>query len=601
VKSSKAPAGQNRDRAYWEPPRAGIARLEGHVEEISLDEQASAPPNRRSGRIRALLEDRRAQAGLLGLCVVLIVGLLTVGPLATASSATPSPSPADSAAASDGVPGALDTTAPASAELSPSIESPGAQPTWSPIAIWTWPPTPKPTPVSGPSYSTKGWPIELEDNGIYVSNTELSPDGTLFVDGFPGFDRLGHARSGWLAADGSHVVPEVFGSDGTSYGIAYSDDQNNLDAPDHLYAFDSSGKVRAGWPVEIEGGATIDAGPSGIVYVFENDYAGLTTVTVYSPQAKKVAGWSFADEGGDCGEIIRPDGTLYFEYGPSGAGSDCAIRVFGPTGALLSPAPVRGWNGIEQAPDGSIVAWGYDLQPYAANTIAQTRVALIGTDGLPAAGWPVTIEGGASKPSFGADGTMYMTVLGLGTEPSRIVAIDPTGAPRAGWPVALPTGYGPMLDDENDPLPPVIGDNGTVYAAAVDRNLMGYVTAFDSTGATVPGWPYQLPQAFGPFDDGSQAPPPNPGPVFVRGASGAGLLYVVLDDRVVALQADGTVAPGWPYVLPGGYADATWATVMGTPDGGLVAMAGVPPADPDVDASGLMVAFRWTSAGTAPR
>jgi hypothetical protein len=601
VKSSKAPAGQNRDRAYWEPPRAGIARLEGHVEEIAPGEQLPTPTTGRGGRLRSVLEDRRAQLGLGALCVILIAGLLTLGPLATSSSATPSPSATE-------VP-SVPVAAASPGESASASAEPSASPTYSP-SPYVWYMTPSPganatlAPTPNPnllSFSTRGWPIELEDTGISSYDSVVGPDGTLFVYGFPGFDKAGHARSGWLARDGSHAQPYVFGTDGTTYAVEYSDDQTSFDVPDHLYAFDTSGKLRSGWPIEIASGATLDAGPSGSVYVFEYEDLS-TTVTVYSPQAKKLASWSFGDMGTDCGEVVKPDGSLYFEYSPSDSATDCAIRVFTATGTSTAAAPARGWNGIEMSPDGLVVAWGYDMQPYSTSIVARTRIAVIGTDGLPVAGWPVTIEGGASKPAFGADGTLYVTVLGLGTAPSRIMAIDATGTAVPGWPVALPAGYGPMIDSDYHPLPPVPGDNGMVYAAAVDRDQMGYVTAFDATGATLPGWPYELPQAFGEFDDGGQIPLSNPGPLFVRPASASGLLYLILDDRVVALRADGTVAPGWPYVLPASYTDGRWVTAAPMPDGGLMAIiGGISAADAGDEAATICVAFRWTPSGTMPR
>jgi hypothetical protein len=239
--------------------------------------------------------------------------------------------------------------------------------------------------------------------------------------------------------------------------------------------------------------------------------------------------------------------------------------------------------------------------------IARTRVAIIGTDGRPAAGWPVTIDSEASRPAFGSGGAILMTVLGLGSSPSTVVAYDRTGAPVPGsWPVSLPAGYGPIVDADGSPLPPVPGLDGAVYVAAVDRGLMGSVLGLDAAGQALPGWPYKLPQAFSDGSDYidrgvmSTGGDENPGPMFARVGDG-GVLYLLLAHRVVALRADGQTAAGWPIKLPAAYAGATPVWAYATPDGGLVAFAILETDSPDGTLLQQWIAFRWTAGGAVPK
>jgi hypothetical protein len=604
VRSHKAPAGQNRDRAYWEP--AGrIARIEGHIEEIGQDSSAEAKPLSRLDRAREVVRDWRAQGLLVLGCLALIVGMVTVGPFGRQSGAPanpPSPPQSSTAVASGAEPSATD-------ELPSPSPSAGASYTmapWTPWPVATETPWQTQEPEPEPSFSTGGWPIQLEISTVRDATplSVVGPDGTWFVEGYPAFDKVGHARSGWTTPDGIHVVPDAFGADGTAYALVQPDEfDSDVDQVDLVYAFDSVGRIRSGWPakVDVADDWQLVPGPGGKLWVLQSTVGTSVSVTILGPQGQKLASWSFAAPGSDCGQVLTADGTLYYGYGPAFEADDCAIRVFNATGTLLSKAPTRDWNGLELAPDGSVVAWGYDLQPYASRTVAQTRIAVIGTDGQAAAGWPITITGGASRPAFGADGTMYVTVLGMGTSPSTLLALDPSGAAKPGWPIQLPAGFGPMMDDAGDPLPPVPGDNGVVYAPAVDRQDMGFVEAFDASGALLPGWPYKLPQAFATFaTDADGFGDLNPGPMFVRAPSGSGLLYLVLDDRIVALDADGQPASGWPYVLSGQYADSQWVLCLPAPDGGLIAVATTSGTDSEGYPTDGWVAFRFTPAGKLP-
>lgn len=577
VKSGKRNNAQDRDRAYWEPPRAALGRIEGRIEEIGSDEpgpEPGPPPTRRQRLGRALWGRRSSLAVGLGVIAVLIAVVVMPGSHSQPA-ATPTTSPSEIAGVMESPsPDPFSSTSPTP---SPTVsQTPMAiwtapestsGPVWTePPAIWIAPsePTPSPTPPV-----TNGWPVAIGDSPDQVV---AGPDGTVYTSGWA-LNAAGHARNGWLQLpSGEYRVPVAFGSDGTIYVASdgYADDGNILTV---LSAFAADGKLRAGWPVSFLPQPYFEPGPSGTLFVFSNVNDKIT-VSVLNSAGKTTATWTIGSApSGSCGHVIRPDGTLFYALLASLSGQDCTVQVYSSTGKRLSKSPGRGWNGLTMAPDGTVVAVGYDLEPYSRYLVAQTRLAVMGTDGQPAAGWPVALEGTASWPSFGQDGSIYVAQGGLGTSPSKVVAFDAAGNGKAGWPVALPAGYGPFSDGTR-PLSPVVGDDGTVYVAAINSSLVGYVMAFDPSGNLLPGWPYSLPQAFADPGVGyGRMYGISPGLMFVPSPSGGGLLYLALEGRIVALDRHGNVAPGWPYLLPGTQElNGSWFAWAATPDGGLVSI-----------------------------
>lgn len=571
MKSGLGKGGPNRDRAYYEPPRSAIGRIEAHIEEIRGDEPEPAPPpTRRMALSRVVLRHRPALAAGLG-AIAVLVAVVVMGPGLRSHQATqptlgPAATPAEIALVTEvptPLPSVNDLTAPSPTLLPTPTLTPSPTPIliWTAAPRWTPPPTPNPTPTPKPTpaptpWMAKGWPVALPNGVLSVDSYEYSsgdmvvgPDGTVYIPTIAALSSTGHSRSGWLRLpDGDYGTPVAFGTDGTIYATDYDNSSTDTGS---LYSFAADGKSHAGWPITVGTQATFEAGPSGSVYVFDDDGTSYT-VTVLAPTGKTIATWTLgADATGTCGNVIRPDGTLLYAYSPDNSGTDCEVDVYGPTGNRLSKSPARGWDGLTMAPDGTVVAVGYDMEPYDSSVVAQTRVAVIGADGLPAAGWPIALQGKASAPSFGPDGTMYLALAGVGTSPSQVVAYDAAGAVKTGWPTDLPSGYGPFAGGEA----PVIGNDGTVYEAATKSDWTGVVVAFDPSGKVLPGWPYVLPQAFSNFDGGSPSwggpDMVNPGPMFAPSSSGGGLLYLALDGEAVALGHDGKVASGWPYMLPG--------------------------------------------------
>jgi hypothetical protein len=610
-------------------------QIEGHIEEIDLGESESdsGPAPERGNPVRRLLGRAVASRRVRVMGALVSIGALGAAALIVpralpAADESPSPSPSDIALESPG------ESADASASLSLESPTPSASPTAAPTrGTWpafptetAWDPGPQWTPEPQPQAQTspfpaKGWPVKLSSYlGSYYENSLVGLDGTLYITGVTPIDSTGHARNGFaVLPSGNHPLPAAFGSDGTVYMVdSWSDESGN--GGNAIYVFGSNGKLLSGWPVQSTSyDINVEPGPSGSVYVLEGVQQNQITVRILSAKGASQASWSFSTPGGNCGWEVGPDGTLFFAYKPSFSASDCAIRVFDAKGQLQSKSPARGWNGFRLDKDGTAVAWGYDYQPYSNTTVAQTRIAVIGADGQAAAGWPVTFEGTVSPPAFTSDGSIVVTQAGLGTSPSKIIALDRAGVTKTGWPVAMPTGYGPLAD-----YAPVPGANGVIYVAAIDRDWMGYVLALDASGAAVPGWPYKLPQAFANFSSGYQGvgiqmlrrdPDPiggdvieasrysmpisgsNPGPLYAPVASGDGLLYLALDDSMVALSADGQVASGWPYALPS-QGNASWIGVGTTPDGGLTVLARLAN-DPDAPDPGYeaWVFYRLSATG----
>jgi hypothetical protein len=603
VKSGRTKGGPDRERAYWEPPRGGVGQIQGHVEEIEPPDPAN--PTTRPERVRQRIWARLPASRL----AMLAGGTALMAAVAAFNwpAAQPGASPSMVAAASSSV-ATLDVQSPsaaptpsATATATPSPTPTFAWPTPGPTSWETPQPEPSDTPLPEPSYPiANGWPFTLQDEyGLDWNRTVVGPDGTVYLDGYPALDTSGRSKVGWLELpDQTYNLPVLFVADGTIYvaeDVGYSEysDDPTMNQNTELYAFGKNGKLKSGWPVDVGLQPSFELGASGtvIVYSFVDNY---DRITVLTPAGKTSASWVLGSGYGQmCGKGVGPDGTMYFAY--SEGGGVCSILVYSAGGKRLSKAPARMWGSLVVSPQGEAVAVAYDLQPYGAGVVARTQLAVIGTDGQPLAGWPVAVEGAASDPAFGPDGTIYVTQMGLGTDPSKVLAFTPDGQPVAGWPVELPAGYGPFSNGSSTPSPPIVSATGTVFVAATDLAWMGWVLALDPTGAALPGWPYRLPQPLANYDNGGVRgeSPYNPGPILPTATGSRIAIYLVLDGRLDAVGPDGMEVSGWPYVLPSADENVLcWENVLPLPDGGVVGITG--------DSVNLRyVFFRLAASGTA--
>jgi hypothetical protein len=581
VKFGKGNVTPQRERPYWEPPRSSLGKIDAHIEEIDAgDPQERGPLNRRQ-RVSRELWRRRA---VVVVAVVVLVAIVAVGIDGSLAGRQPHPSPSGSravAVASGLVPSGSATDASGTNGFGfigfgtqPTPTDPGV------VLTWTAPPQDNPSDTPDPNQTlapivAKGWPVTFDggDGNIDSSQISVGPNGNVYIQGMPVLDTSGHERTDWLSLSNGDVASVVgLASDGTIY--ASDDVSAEKDASDvQLYAFSADGKVKSGWPIDMGDSPNFEMGPAGTIYAFTNANSA-TTVSVLSSAGKVNAHWSVgSDSTNSCGDEIRPDGTLF--YAASGSsGTDCSIVVYGPTGTRLSAGSARGWDDLTMSDTGVVVAVGYDYEPYSTSIVAQTRLALIGSDGNPLPGWPIALDGAVSLPAFGADGTLYVARSGVGTTASQVLAYDQSGIVKPGWPVSLQAGFAAFCgDDSGQPLAPVIGDDGSIYVAVTDSSWKGTVVAFDASGAMLPGWPYTLPQAFAGVDDGYSSVT-NPGPLFVTSPGGSGSLYLLLDGEIVALGSDGAVKAGWPFAIPGAVSDAPyWVSWAPSPDGGLVVIS----------------------------
>jgi hypothetical protein len=431
---------------------------------------------------------------------------------------------------------------------------------------------PTPSPVA-----PDGWPVTLDGNGP----TTLGSDGTVY------YGDLVLNSSGHLVSDRHFALPGVstglpaaIGADGTIYVEGMTPDQSKT----VIGAFTPDGTLRAGWPVSVDGFVNLVSLPSGGIYSYP--YSNVDSgVRLYGADGTLRESWPNAF--GNSAVLGTGDSLYALAVDPNGSAGH--VAVMRADGSRAS-GTATDWQDIRVAPDGTVYAWTWVLATGSDTTVITTRIAAIGADGNPKAGWPVSIKGSASTPAFGADGTLYLT-LGPSGATSSVLALDPFGHTKAGWPVKLPSGYTALSDGGAWHWPdiaqaPTLGADGTLYVAAETTDGKPLLAAFDAGGRVEAGWPYRPPSSFTRFGNAVGGYINETPPLFARSGSG-GLLYLVLKDRIIALSGDGKVAPGWPKELTGVTA---WAA---TPDGGLVAEVGWY----DAGNNPHTTITRWTAAG----
>jgi hypothetical protein len=309
------------------------------------------------------------------------------------------------------------------------------------------------------------------------------------------------------------------------------------------------------------------------------------------------------------------DGTQYrFSYDETHDKGQ--IQVFDAHGNLLSDGSTDVWNSMTMGADGTAVAWRRVIAGQGENAkITQTKLAVIGKNGRPVAGWPLTFQGAVSEPTIGTDGTIYVSLAAYGTRSARVLAIGLNGKALAGWPYLLPAGRSPRLDgsgapgDPFYPVAPILGRNGSVYVVADEGSINQYgsfqiktesIFSIDRNGQLRPGWPAALP---GPMFMMQIDPcfdwcgPYFEKPLLATTASGSTLLYVYSGGRLLAIDDTGGFAPGWSkqigsHSLEVPFSDWNWWAV--TPDGGLAAEE-VLKAD---DGTSVARLWRWAPDGT---
>jgi len=418
----------------------------------------------------------------------------------------------------------------------------------------------------------------------------LADDGTsYFIEGgyLAAVDSSGHEPSGWPQPLGLRTdlnTQMAFGSDGTVY--AWDDST--------VVAYRADGTRPAGWPyhtaavedvLPVPQGVYVESEPSGSAMCGDESHV----MTLIGTAGALQSTWRLQ------GEIaaVGPDGTLYTRQGDS-------ILAYGSDGAVKPGWPATGWSNVSVDSSGRVYLFWWKFREITGISMEgpgealETRIAAVDQNDRPYAGWPITIEGAASEPVFGPDGTLYLTrevhASGSGTATDSVLALDPYGKPKAGWPISLPAQDSLLRSipgvSAPAPDPPQVGSDGTVYfgAWASDPSSSGILEAVDPSGRLEPGFP-------APIDWNTTSN------LFFGAGSGwfavgrTGLVFTTSGYSVLAIGSDGKTASGWPVK-----ADAHTIIMAADPepDGGLLvqelqsSLVMVPPAFADYRSSRTM-------------
>ncbi len=427
-------------------------------------------------------------------------------------------------------------------------------------------PTPDATAVPSPlepGSAPRGWPVKLTN---MEREGRLAPDGTsYFIESgyLVAVDASGREQTGWpqpLGIPTDLNTPMAFGSDGVVY--VWSD--STVDA------FRADGTKPAGWPyhtaavedvLPVPQGVFVESAPSGWAGC-RNESHLMTLIA-----AAGVAQPSWRVQGDIA--AVGPDGTIYTSQGDS-------VFAYRSDGAVMSGWPATGWSRVSIDLSGRVYLSSWKFRPITGisaegpGLALETRIAAVDQTGHPTAGWPVTIEGGASEPAFSPDGAVYLTTeiyaSGSLTPTETVLALDAYGKPQPGWPIRLPTGSYLLASlpsiSAPAPDPPQVGPDGTIYFGAdtADPNNPGTIEEVDPFGRVRPGFPASV--------DWSTTSNMFSGPGSGWFAVGrTGLVFEIDNYSILAIGPNGKNASGWPVKAP---AHAIIMAAAPEPDGGLL-------------------------------
>ena len=360
-----------------------------------------------------------------------------------------------------------------------------------------------------------------------------------------------------------------------------------------LASLDRVGRLRPGWPIVVAGysGCEIAADPAdgSLRAVCATYNPSGARAFAYDGAGRQLAGWPVDLPGGSVDEWRRErprvvDGQLYVVTRSWDPPSVTLVRV-SPTGSVRTGANLwssvannaeRGVGEVVIGPDGTAYVAGYSDD-------SATQITAVNL-GAARPGWPIRIKGLASKPSFGPDGRIYVTVGQPTGSSSQVLVFTRDGKAIPGWPAELPVAAPVEWNGAGDPPPgaPVVASDGSAYVVTEEGNYppTGGTTAYalDESGNLRLGWPFRTstglvwPGICPPCATGcgwwrsDQVAGPDGSLYLLQVAPNAGT-----GGSVVAVGKDGAVKAGWPVVLRRAGAEF-WSVAVG-PDGTAFGLA----------------------------
>jgi hypothetical protein len=355
-----------------------------------------------------------------------------------------------------------------------------------------------------------GWPVRgmSYDYDAFV----VTPDGSLLVVTDDGdgtemhrIDLDGREMPGWPYRDAgagycSRPVATAEGS--VILGCQIQGEATTI------VVIDAAGRVRPGWPVILHDaggledywGVSVEVGPDGTVYALDvtEDGGAMARLWAFNADGSPRPGFPVALESGRANFVLAPgERILVSSYLPPEVPSELCG---GASATILTELDAAG----RLVPGWPATAPGFASSPTIASDgtvyyLAGDRAYARAPDGSPRPGWPVAIppvapECGDAGPEIAADGTVFIMA-------DVLLALGPNGRPRLDWqrqPVHDLAHWVCIVDQAGGPLP-LFAPDGLVYAALLGPDAKPdepgpiHIAALDSSGRTVPGWPFIFP------------------------------------------------------------------------------------------------------------
>jgi hypothetical protein len=367
--------------------------------------------------------------------------------------------------------------------------------------------------------------VDVPLSGGPTALGSIGPDGMSYVGVAPPLDRDGIQRPGsFQLPDGKYLVPQAFGPDGSAYGVVQGDD-----GAAELWAFGWDGLPRYSYQLPNPQVGLLVPGPDSTLLVLVSDVSasdGLTSDRLIAldaqgtPQADSLLGGPIVIGGRGLAFVLRDDGSILTSL--TDRTGLCATHVLSPIGLDIAPVEASCWQNFTRSRTGLVAGWS--CGEYRGDC-AQSTIAVLDDQGKPAPGWPRVVPGPITGPTFGPDGSLYFYLTSPADGSSSLTRLGLDGETAPGWPVPLSSTANPVVGLPSNPADapaPVIGDGGVVYAVSSSA-----IAAFSPTGERLSGWPVEL----GVTTVQRLS--------YTHTASGTGVLFVVLDNRILAIDPMG--------------------------------------------------------------